>query len=456
MNQLNLFEEPNLHLAQHYSNPKLKKLISGLETKYKVIDESDFFKSLVNFSTSKDTPYSRWVRYREGYSTRLVEELIKRSNIKPENHFIADPMVGSGSSMIAGMELGFDTIGLDVNPYSIFLTNSKLTRPDSKVLTDLNIVINQLYDAVLPDDFTFSEYRYHEYFSSENLIWSEYLREFINELHCPDVKQICRVAWYMILEDISNRKKDGNGLVTRPSKVKDVKSYYIQKLKDIAFDYSYASLPEDPQYRTYVSSAFNLSKYSKSFSEDIDKSLGAVIFSPPYANSFNYFESYKLELLYGGFYTSLEFEEAKKDMIRNYRKGYGKEITSNEEIVELICEEVWASIPIKEKRTGKRDSRTRLVPNMLRGYFEDMQKVLSEIYKSMTSKGHCYIVVDQSAYVGKVIPTDIILAKLAEDLGFKVDYISKCRKANTSGQQIRDFPYLNQVLRESIVAISKP
>ena len=28
---------------------------------------------------------------------------------------------------------------------------------------------------------------------------------------------------------------------------------------------------------------------------------GAIIFSPPYANSFDYFESYKLELILGGF-----------------------------------------------------------------------------------------------------------------------------------------------------------
>ena len=60
--------------------------------------------------------------YREGYSPILVKELIKRSQINHEKMFVADPMMGSGSTLVAAKELGFDTMGIDIKwTYKILL-----------------------------------------------------------------------------------------------------------------------------------------------------------------------------------------------------------------------------------------------------------------------------------------------------------------------------------------------
>ena len=95
------------------------------------------------------------------------------------------------------------------------------------------------------------------------------------------------------------------------------------------------------------------------------------------------------------------------------------------------------------------------MPNMLRGYFTDMGKVLSELYQALDQNGYCYIVVDQSAYVGVIVPTDVILANIAESIGFEVENIIICRKAATSVQQRKAYPYLVSTLRESIVCLQK-
>ena len=183
--------------------------------------------------------------------------------------------------------------------------------------------------------------------------------------------------------------------------------------------------------------------------------MGCVIFSPPYANSFDYFESYKLELLFGGLISQSEFCDRKKELIRNYRHSNKHEVTCGIDIAEALCREINEEIPKKEAKTGKKDGRTRLMPNMIRDYFSDMNSVLKEIYESLSVGGTCYIVVDQSAYVGVIIPTDTILALLAERKGFTVEKISICRKAATSGQQLKQYPYLKNTLRESIVCLKK-
>lgn len=119
----------------------------------------------------------------------------------------------------------------------------------------------------------------------------------------------------------------------------------------------------------------------------------------------------------------------KKEFIRNYRLSNKHEIKCGIDIAEALCREINEEIPKKEAKTGKRDGRTRLMQNMIRGYFSDMDRVLKEIYEALSKGGTCYIVVDQSAYVGVIIPTDTILALLAERKGFTVEKLSICRKA---------------------------
>lgn len=121
----------------------------------------------------------------------------------------------------------------------------------------------------------------------------------------------------------------------------------------------------------------------------------------------------------------------------------------------MLAEEIENAIPEKEILTGKRDSRTRKVPAMIKGYFSDMQDIILECSLSLPKGKRCYIVVDQSSYLGKIVPTDLLFGYIAEKCGFKVVEIDICRNAKTSGQQIQRFPYLKTALRESIVILEK-
>lgn len=128
--------------ARFHSDPVCRTLLADCENRYWFEDETKLFADLINFSTSKKQPYQRWVRYREGYSTILVKELIKRSGADAEKMFIADPMMGSGSTLIAAKSLGFDTLGMDVNPYCEMITNLKLSSPSKEELSALSHLVS--------------------------------------------------------------------------------------------------------------------------------------------------------------------------------------------------------------------------------------------------------------------------------------------------------------------------
>ncbi len=442
-----------INQSQFYENENCRAAIKEIEKRYKYTDETEYFGTLVNFSTAKKEPYQRWVRYREGYSTALVNELIRRSGIDPQQHFIADPMVGSGSTIISAKKSGYDAFGVDVNPFCQLIVNTKLLSPAPD---DIHIV--QEFLSGLPTVYRKTRAikpPLSEYFPEDNLVNLLELRKKIDSMNEQTAKHILLAAWFFILESCSNRKKDGNGLATRPAPVQDVVSHFRDVVNDIIADYLSCPLGSESFSTVYTGTACEFSKYSQVFSERVKKKLGAIIFSPPYANAFDYYESYKMELLFGQLYDPSDYQIHKKQQIRNYRICYGRELHCDYSVVEYLCDAINQAIPVKEKQTGKRDSRTRLMPNMLRGYFTDMGKVLSELYQALDHSGYCYIVVDQSAYVGVIVPTDVILANIAESIGFEVENIIICRKAATSVQQRKAYPYLVSTLRESIVCLQK-
>lgn len=438
-----------------FNDKELLSSISHLESSFKVLDGQKLYKNLVNISLHDSRPYHRWARYREGYAGELVKSLIHRSKLQPDTHFIFDPMCGSGSSLVASMETGFDCIGTDVNPYAVDLSNAKIGQYTSE---QLRIIESFIAKEPRSSQLSLTSYMNIEdcspFFKLRNIEQLQGIYYSIMLIHEPVVRQLLFVAWLTILEDCSEKRKDGNGLASRPSIINDVWLRFADQVRLFIEDIRDSPLPKHTVGLALKQSALHSSGAIENFTNRTNKTLGAIIFSPPYANSFDYFESYKLELLCG-YYNMKELGKARQDTIRNYRKGYGFDLVSTNKFVRLLSEEIRQRIPEKEQRMRTKDNRSRLVANLLAGYFSDMESVILQLSSSMPVGSYCYIVVDQSSYLGVMIPTDLLLADIARKNGLSVTEIIKCRSATTSGQQLRQYPYLKSILRESIICLEK-
>ena len=332
-------------------------LIKKLEARYKVTDEESFFRNLVNPSLSKNKPYYGWARYREAYSGELVKELIKRSGLDPKKHFIYDPMSGSGSTQLGALELGFDSIGNDINPYAVDITNAKLHHYTAE---DLERALAFVTGSKIPNlkgkqFFKRVMSNCENYFEKKNAEELQKIIDQIAKITNESVRNLLNAVWLTILEDCSNRKKDGNGLATRPTKVRDVWGHFCKATRNVLVDLKTNPLPNKNVAVAVMDSSFNASKIVHDFSKKVGKKLGAIIFSPPYANSFDYFESYKLELLCG-YYNQAELIEARKTAIRSYRKGYGYNLEAKDENVRILCEEIRERIPLKDRKSTRLNS----------------------------------------------------------------------------------------------------
>lgn len=107
-----------------YSDINLKNYIYGLEQRFVIKDETDFFNQLVNFSKNKHIPFHGWFKYREGFSHTLIKELLNRSGIGREE-YVLDPFCGSGTTVVEAALNGYSGIGIDINPMAAFISEVK-------------------------------------------------------------------------------------------------------------------------------------------------------------------------------------------------------------------------------------------------------------------------------------------------------------------------------------------
>lgn len=443
-----------LEIYKIYNNDDLTKSLYDLELRYAVNGQIDKYNKLVNFSQNSNEVYHQWFKYREGFSGKLIEDLINRSSASP-NEIIVDPFCGSGTTLVSAVTMGFDALGIDVNPMSTELSKVKTKKYDQQIIKTIE---NELI-GLETNFISISNTEFHDiskYFDTDKYFDLMRIKKYLDSIIDSDAQEIMNTAFLSIIEEVSNRKRDGNGLKFSKSKIGNVLTTYSLKLKGILKDINTLQPLVIGSSHTFCDTSKNLKRIVDSVIQQTGKKVGAIIYSPPYANSFDYFESYKLELEIGGFLKKDNLKDLRSRAIYSFVNGKKmRSLKHPNSIVEMLATEIEVSIPEKENRTGKKDSRTRKVPDMIRGYFDDMADIIQQSAEVLESGKECYIVVDQSSYLGKIVPTDLILAQYAEMYGFICKEIVVCRPSKTSGQQIKLYPYLRSSLRESIVVLEK-
>jgi hypothetical protein len=440
------------HLAGVYDST-LASAFADIEAGAAYVDASAKAADRVNTTLSRNDPIAGWVRYREGYSPDLVEMLLAEFQPVPGS-IVLDPMCGAGSTQIAAQRRGFVSVGFDLNPYAVLASRVKTTLLTNGEAHQVARALAELQERG-PSRFFASaveDCEVAKYFPPKNYAALQGIREWVYDWPRGRARDFLTLALLSIVEEASNRKKDGNGLVSRPSPIDDPFALFLRRTGTMLREAGAHLAFPAPIATTRLISAIGFDRSSVARRLSLSGNVGGIVFSPPYPNSFDYFESYKLELLFGRLVSEADFGAHRRALIRSYRQS-GTSAPSDLPLVEGVISEIMAKLPRKEALTGSRDGRTRLVPNLLRGYFADMRDVLRSCAAVLAPGARIHMVVDQSAYAGVPVPTDLILADVGAQLGLYVERLAFCRPARTSAQQLRLQPNLRRLLRETMVTM---
>lgn len=413
----------------------LKQLIEKYPYKTKLE-----FSELVNFKKNKSISKHRWYDYKQGYAAELMKLIISKENIN-KDLYVLDPFTGVGTTNLVAQELGYKNIGIDVNPIASLAARVKTYFFSENEIEDIetsikNFIPKKTYH--IPDSTLLVKSFPLQVFSQLMEV-----KGFYEQFENQKINEFFKLAYISIIDECSTRIKDGNGLKIAKNKkiVNDVFELYLNKCKEMIGDlksnnYSTESLIIDG----------SLLK-EETYNKIKDKNVGLVVFSPPYANCFDYCEVYKLELWMGDFV--LNYKDFKKyrdlAMRSHVNSQFVHVFENNNNKVDLIanllaCYNLW----------------NKNIPDMVRGYFDDMENLLKKLHKLMVNNSKVYIIVANSGYKGILVPTDLLIVDIAERTGFFVKEIIQARKIRSSSQQMDELNgnYEN-LMRESIIVLQR-
>ena len=423
-----------------------------------------------SFKDSLRAPIHRWFMYPAGYSYRLVESKIEEYGLTSEG-LLLDPFVGCGTTSVVAKQHGLDSIGIEAHPFVFWVAKTKLfweydlaelaaSSEDaylSASFGDIDKAKERVEGGAFPDLVV-------RCFSQENLAKLLLLRDAVEALAvCEEVRDFLKLALTHTLRTVSTA---GTGWPYIAPSVYHAKTVKRDALKE--FHSQARRMYEDiVAVRASLGAKRSTHRLVLGDARCIppsveDNSVDLVITSPPYLNNYDYADRTRLETYFFGLASSWHdiTEQVRKKLImsattqvnrseRNHGDVLGEAIRRRAPHVHgKLLSKIQALADIRNSKGGKKSYDL-----MVAGYFEDMFKVVEQVWRVLKPGGVFVLVLGDSAPYGVYVPTDFIIGDLALAVGFESYQVEMLR---TRGGKWAGNPQRHkEILRESIVTIVK-
>lgn len=443
MQQLHLFEENILTQPAQGATSYTDR--DRLEDRFAPkLQEALHLASLVSYVGNKEIPILRLYRYKEAFAFHFVEEFIARLGLG-EKDYLFDPFCGMGTTLLAASQKGISAIGVDRLPVAVFVSQTLplfyTLQPGQveKTFEELRAKVREAPPAPVALDVAIMKVA----FPPDTLLMLRKWKTVIDEL-APPLRDVFLLLFFSILEPCSFTSKDGQFLrLVRNKKVASPEEALQRKVSEAEQDIQLVRrLKWDRalQPTAYLGDARDLSDIP------FERQPTAILTSPPYANRYDYTRTYALELC---FHFVRNFAELKAIRFSILRSHIESKVEAHEQPSHPAVREL---VDILRKK-GKALNNPR-IPDMLTGYFVDMEKVIREWARILAPGAKVAMVVDNVRFEGEMLPVDLVLSEMAEKAGFQVEQIIVARYKGNSSQQMGK--YGRVPVRESIVLWRKP
>jgi len=434
-----LFMEETVAVENLYPSGSKREEI---EEKFKnIIHEELNLGSLVSYVGNKNIPFLRIYRYKEAFAFNFVKDFLRRFEADSDD-YVFDPFSGLGTTMFTSMLSDIPSVGIDKLPVAYFISKTLplLLLLKENELKEVWKSLTPMIEISQPADVAMDVPIMEVAFDEKTLSTLRKLKSTIDDLSDP-YRDIFLLLFFSILEECSFTSKDGQFLrLKRNKKTSNPVEAMSRKVAQVEEDvrrikilFPHFSLDKETMPSVYLGDTRDLS-YIK-----FKKKPTVIITSPPYANRYDYTRTYSLELC---FHFVKNFEELKAIRFGILRSHIESKIQKGETPPHPVIKEVVEVLSRKKLNNPK-------IPSMIITYFIDMQKVIKEWFKVLAPGAKVAMVVDNVRFEGEMIPVDLVLSEMAEEVGFEVKEIIVARYKGNSSQQMKK--YGRVPVRESIV-----
>lgn len=436
---------------------KLERLLIGSGKKIPFRVDSTF-SSAVHWFGGKHEPVHRWFKYREGFAPSLLRKLHIKGGV-------LDPFCGCGTTLLECSRQNVNSKGIDLNPLATFVARVKTRRYTKRDRQEFVRWSRASSDLVRSSTgYPAPKFPLRDkFFQPQALRQLLIIRNAIESLGNQKVKDLAFLGWLAVLEPCSNVFKEGNGIKYRNKKrmpgkyitlsdSKWIPDYFGESINEFVWNkwkQKCDEIAEDLEIVVRTDSVEPEIQTGSSLDLDILKRGGKiqhVVFSPPYANRFDYFEAFKMELWMG------EFVRSRDDLARLRKAAMRNNFAANR----TGASPKWAPLePFLDAMDPGASSVRMGIKDTMRAYFDDTRSLLRNLKKVLPAGGTISIVVGNSSYAGSIIPTDSLLARVALEEQLKVKEVIVARELHVSSQQRQKLAPLRRFMRESVVLLQK-
>ena len=425
--------------------------------KRRLSTNSALTQKMVSYQGNYGAPGFRWMRYKEGFSTGLIEQLI--DEVQPGS--VLDPFSGMGTTPLIAAGKGLQATGIEIIPVGVLvgeaialaangLQQDSFTEAASSFLEHLNS------DQEASSEYAFPHVRITEAaFPDETEVALSKAREFLSRVDESAIHTMLNLACMSVLESVSFTSKDGQYLRWDPRSGKQVKTR-LQKRSILQFPNAIqdrlVEMVEDieslkerygggiPEFITGSSLDYLRQLPTGSFD--------MVITSPPYANRYDYTRTYALELAWLG-YDDDRIKALRQSMLSATVENKSKKAWLLDSYTDAIT--LKSAIRMYEAQGAVHEVLAKLndclrelsnphIVRMLKGYFLEMAVIVAELGRIVRPGGTVIVVNDNVQYHGEELPVDLILTDYAEQSGFECKHIwTLPRGKGNASQQMRRF-----------------
>lgn len=442
-------EHPTSSDTKPQSSDKLRilyELNRKAENQWKdrLVLETALSRPLVSFQANKGRAVYRWFKYKEAFSAGLVEYLLSRYQIA--DGVLLDPFAGSGTALFAAAGFGIKAEGIELLPIgqAIIATKQLIDceinqREVERLAYWVKVQPWRNYPSSCPlNELAITRGAY----PPQTILSMERFLAAIQE-ESEHVRAVLLFALLCILESISYTRKDGQYLRwdhrsgrrqgSRPfdkGKILPFDRVITEKLQEIATDLRNADAPQDLFGTTRARAEIKLHRGSclEILPGLPSRKYDCLITSPPYCNRYDYTRTYALELAVLGA-DELSIARLRQEMLSCTVENRPKSLMSTNpgwKDAILVADQhtlLQTILEFLESENNLGLLNNKGIPRMVRGYFYEMACVISECARVLKPKSPLIMVNDNVRYAGAVIPVDIILSEIAEQLGFNVQRI---------------------------------
>ena len=345
--------------------------------------------------------------FKEGFSRDFVLMTFDEFGVN-DGWRILDPFVGSGTTLLAAKECGVDAVGVDAAPLAVFVSQVKTADYDLDELVKVRDWL--LSRPFRKHDLSNVSGFVKKFFLKPSLEDIIFFREEIRRIDDPNIRNFFTLALMNAAMKVSFAYKDGAVLKVVKKPVPPFRKFFRRIVKNMIKDLKRIAF-RPCKIEVYLGDARRLE-----FLED--ESFDAIITSPPYLNKIEYTKVYGIEY-------ELFFGDVHVDPIRSFIGLNPKNVSD----------------PFPELN----------LPEIAKAYFHDLKLCLEEMFRVLRIGGKVAMVVAGGVFPDRVVDSDILIADLAERIGFKVERIVAVNKRVATTRRVIKIGEA----RESIIIMEK-